>query len=186
MAHSQAYAENEWKNAAPWNPPTMATMAPGQTRSYGVRFLLSDSIRGIEKTLAAAQRPVAVGLPGYILPMDIEGSLFLKSPRRIASIGAEPRGAERLGTWLNLSSTTVRRCSDGRQVSSSPQPSSGNSEISLYWRMPLLCRPGALMQMNASDQPTRRDLLRPHLCCGHSGRPARSRGARPIRGREPH
>ena len=110
MVHTQAYAENEWKNAAPWNPPTMATLAPGQSRRYGVRFLLSDSIRGIEKTLAAAERPVAVGLPGYILPMDIEGSLFLKSPRRIASVQAEPRDA----LSVTRAGMTAPRQADGR------------------------------------------------------------------------
>ena len=93
MVHSQAYAEDAWKNATTWNPPTMATLAPGQSRSYGVRFLLSDSIRGIEQTLATAKRPVAVGLPGYILPMDIEGSLFLKSPQAVRSVEIEPRDA---------------------------------------------------------------------------------------------
>jgi hypothetical protein len=93
MVHSQAYAEDSWKNAAPWNPPTMETLAPGQSRNYGVRFLLSDSIRGIEKTLVSAKRPVAVGLPGYILPMDIEGSLFLKSPQAVRSVEVEPRDA---------------------------------------------------------------------------------------------
>src|SRR5215472_13919947 len=93
MVHSQAYAEDAWKNAVPWNPATMATLAPGQSRNYGVRFLLSDSIRGIEKTLASAKRPVAVGLPGYILPMDIEGSLFLKPPQPVHSMEVEPRDA---------------------------------------------------------------------------------------------
>jgi len=93
VVHSQAYAEDAWKNAVPWNPPTMSTLAPGQSRNYGVRFLLSDSIRGIEKTLAAAKRPVAIGLPGYILPMDIEGSLFLKSPQAVRSVEVEPRDA---------------------------------------------------------------------------------------------
>jgi hypothetical protein len=93
MVHSQAYAEDAWKNAAPWNPPTMATLAPGQSRNYGLRFLLSDSIRGIEKTLASAKRPVAVGLPGYILPMDIEGSLFLKAPQAVRAVEVEPRDA---------------------------------------------------------------------------------------------
>jgi len=106
MAHSQAYAEDAWKNAVPWNPPTMATLAPGQSRSYGVRFLLSDSIRGIEKTLASAKRPVAVGLPGYILPMDIEGSLFLKSTQAVRSVEVQPRDALTVkrtpasGEWL--------------------------------------------------------------------------------------
>ena len=31
----------------------------------------------IEKTLAANDRPVAVGIPGYIVPMDIDAKLFL-------------------------------------------------------------------------------------------------------------
>jgi hypothetical protein len=93
MVHTRAYADDEWKNAAPWNPPTKLTLAPGQSKSYGIRFLLSDSIRNIEKTLAANQRPVAVGIPGYILPMDIEATLFVKSPQRIASIQSEPASA---------------------------------------------------------------------------------------------
>jgi hypothetical protein len=93
MVHTEAYAGDEWKNATPWNPPTKLTLAPGQAKTYGVRFLLSDTIRNIEKTLAANQRPVAVGMPGYILPMDIEASLFVKSPQRIASVQSEPAGA---------------------------------------------------------------------------------------------
>ena len=93
MVHSQAYAENEWKKAQPWNPPTMLTLAPGESRTYGMKFLVSDSIRRIETTLAANKRPVAVGIPGYILPMDIDGKLFLKYPRRVKSIAVAPEGA---------------------------------------------------------------------------------------------
>jgi Family of unknown function (DUF5695) len=93
MVHSQAYAENEWKNAQPWNPPTMLVLAPGQSKTYGVRFLLADRIRDIEKTLIANHRPVAVGIPGYILPMDIDARLFLNYPRHVQSIVAEPAGA---------------------------------------------------------------------------------------------
>ena len=60
MAHSQAYAENEWKNAAGhWNPPTSRTLAPGASVTYGVRFALSPTIRAIEPTLIAEKRPVA-------------------------------------------------------------------------------------------------------------------------------
>ena len=62
----------------PWNPPTSAMLAPGETRTYGVKFLVSDEIRNIEKTLAANSRPVAVGIPGYVLPMGLDGKLFLK------------------------------------------------------------------------------------------------------------
>lgn len=93
MVHSKAYAENEWKNAQPWNPPTMLSLAPGESKTYGLKFVLSDSIRHIEDTLAANNRPVAVGVPGYILPMDMEGRLFLKYAKDVKSAGVEPAGA---------------------------------------------------------------------------------------------
>jgi hypothetical protein len=91
MVHSLAYAGSEWKNARPWNPPTSLTLAPGESKSYGLKFLLSDSIRGIEKTLAASQRPVAIGVPGYVLPTDIDGRLFLQYPETVKSITVEPK-----------------------------------------------------------------------------------------------
>ncbi len=94
MVHSQAYAENEWKDAArPWNPPTSETLAPGESRSYGVEFLVSPEIRDIEKTLMAAKRPVAVGVPGYIVPTDLDVKLFLKSPSKVQSMQVDPAGA---------------------------------------------------------------------------------------------
>ena len=58
------------------------TLAPGQSRAYGLRFLVADAIPNIEKTLAAADRPVAVGIPGYIVPMDLEAKLFLAPGKR--------------------------------------------------------------------------------------------------------
>jgi len=93
MVHSQAFQENEWKKAEPWNPPTTLTLAPGESKTYGVKFLLSDSIRDIEKTLATNHRPVAVGVPGYVLPMDIDGKLFLKYSKPVKSFVTEPQGA---------------------------------------------------------------------------------------------
>lgn len=93
MIHSEAYAENEWKNAQPWNPPSMLSLAPGESKTYGVKFLLSDSIRDIEKTLTTNARPVAVGIPGYVLPMDIDARLFLKYPKTVRSMVVEPAGA---------------------------------------------------------------------------------------------
>ena len=93
MAHSRAYAENEWHDAEPWNTPTTALLAPGETRSWGVRFLLADSVRAIEPTLLANARPVAVGIPGYVLPRDLTGRLFLKHTAGIESIRVEPPGA---------------------------------------------------------------------------------------------
>lgn len=93
MVHSQAFAEDEWKKAEPWLPPTMLTLAPGESKSYGLRFVLSDSIRGIESTLAANSRPVAVGVPGYVLPMDTEARLFLKYPKPVKAMNVVPAGA---------------------------------------------------------------------------------------------
>jgi hypothetical protein len=93
MVHSQAYAENEWKKAEPWNPPTELSIAPGESKTYGLKFLISDSIRDIEKTLADNDRPVAVGVPGYVLPTDIHARLFLKYSRNVKSLEVQPAGA---------------------------------------------------------------------------------------------
>ncbi|HET7038915.1 MAG TPA: DUF5695 domain-containing protein, partial [Gemmatimonadales bacterium] len=93
LAHSVAFADSAWKGVEPWNPPTADTLAPGETRSYGVEFLVAPGIREIEPTLIAAGRPVAVGVPGYVLPMDIEGRLFLKHARGVRSLEVEPSGA---------------------------------------------------------------------------------------------
>jgi Family of unknown function (DUF5695) len=93
MVHSQAYAENEWKQAQPWNRATALTLAPGESKTYGLRFLVSDSIRNIEKTLADNQRPVAVGIPGYVVPTDMPARLFLKYPKGVRSLQVEPAAA---------------------------------------------------------------------------------------------
>lgn len=93
MAHSQAYAEKEWRGVEQWNPPTMTTIAPGATKTYGIRFLVADEIRNIEKTLAANRRPVAVGIPGYILPTDLQARLFLNAPRKVSALTVEPKDA---------------------------------------------------------------------------------------------
>ncbi len=108
MVHSAAYAENEWKNATPWNPPTQVTVAPGESKTYGLEFVTADSIRNIEKTLAENSRPVAVGIPGYVLPTDLEARLFLKYPEAVKSMTVEPaealtfkEGAPASGGWKN-------------------------------------------------------------------------------------
>ncbi|HYK50069.1 MAG TPA: DUF5695 domain-containing protein, partial [Terriglobales bacterium] len=82
-----------WRQAQPWNPPTSLKLSPGESRTYGVRFLLSDSIRNLEKTLADNDRPVAIGVPGYVLPTDIDARLFLKYPASVKSLAVEPDGA---------------------------------------------------------------------------------------------
>ena len=102
MVHSAAYAENEWKAAQPWNPATSLTLAPGESKTYGLKFLLSSSIRDIETTLAQNGRPVAIGVPGYVVPMDIDARLFLKYPKVVASMKVEPDGALSLDGGVRL------------------------------------------------------------------------------------
>jgi hypothetical protein len=93
MVVSAAWQQNEWKNAQPWNLATSFTLAPGASRTYGLRFLLSDTIRDIEPTLAENKLPVAVGVPGYLLPADIDAHLFLRFDEPVRSVSVEPAGA---------------------------------------------------------------------------------------------
>jgi uncharacterized protein DUF5695 len=93
MVHTTAFAENEWKKAQQWNPPTELTLAPGESKTYGLKFLVSDSIRDMESTLEANRRPVAVGIPGYVVPTDLDVRLFLKYAEPVRSISVEPAGA---------------------------------------------------------------------------------------------
>jgi hypothetical protein len=106
MVHSQAFAENEWKDARPWNPPTLVTLRPGESASYGLAFVLAPEIRAIEKTLTAKDRPVVVGIPGYVLATDTEARLFIKYGKPVVSVAVEPRdalsvtgGSARTGGW---------------------------------------------------------------------------------------
>ena len=93
MVHTRAFAEDEWREAVPWNPPTSTTLLPGATKTFGVRFLLAGEIRSIEATLAKNNRPVAIGIPGYVLPMDIDGRLFINYRRKVKSLVVDPAGA---------------------------------------------------------------------------------------------
>jgi hypothetical protein len=93
MVHSQAYSESEWKGVQEWNSATSLTLKPGESKTYGLKLLIASSIRNIERTLSENQRPVAVGVPGYVLPTDINGRLFLKYPVPVKSFAVEPEGA---------------------------------------------------------------------------------------------
>jgi hypothetical protein len=93
MVHSKAYAEQEWKHAQPWNIPSSYKLKPGETCEYGLKFILADSIKGIEHTLIAHNRPVAIGIPGYVLPQDADAKLFLNYNHQVRSVQVEPAGA---------------------------------------------------------------------------------------------
>jgi hypothetical protein len=93
MPHSVGHAIAEWADANPWNDPTSARLAPGESRSYGLKFLLADDLRDIEPALRRHERPVAVGVPGYVLPLDLEATLYLDYVEPVASVRVEPEGA---------------------------------------------------------------------------------------------
>ncbi|MFT0716140.1 DUF5695 domain-containing protein [Flagellimonas lutimaris] len=93
MAHSKAYAEQEWKGVEQWNKPTSLVLEPGEAKSFSLKFVLSEGITNIQETLVKEERPVAVGVPGYVLPQDVEGQLFVDYKNDIASINIEPKGA---------------------------------------------------------------------------------------------
>jgi hypothetical protein len=101
MVHSKAYAETDWKKAEPWNKATSVFVKPGQTVEYGVQFVLASSIKGIEQTLTEQHRPVAVGVPGYVLPQGTNAKLFLNYSKKVKSLQVEPAGA------LSITPTTA-------------------------------------------------------------------------------
>jgi hypothetical protein len=91
---TKAWAQNEWANKEPWNPPTSITLAAGQSVSFGVRFSASkDGVRGLNAVVKSTGTPVAVGVPGYIVPRDLPAQLLLQSNSPVASFTVSPQGA---------------------------------------------------------------------------------------------
>ncbi|MBV4357554.1 DUF5695 domain-containing protein [Pinibacter aurantiacus] len=93
LVHSKAYAQTTWKNAQQWNEPTSVKIMPGETRSYSLQFVLAGDPKNIETTLKKYHRPVAVGVPGYVLPQNVNGKLFLQYGKNVSFINVEPAGA---------------------------------------------------------------------------------------------
>lgn len=90
---SKAYAENEWNATEPWNVPTSITLGPGESISFALRFGLAQDVYDIEDAVASRGIPVAVGVPGYVLPSDMTGKLFLNTKSDVHSIDIEPTDA---------------------------------------------------------------------------------------------
>lgn len=102
--HTLAYAQNEWASVTPWNAPTSAVLQPNQTRTYGLRFALADSIRGIDAALQAAHHPVANAIPGYVVAQDRPAKLFLHHTAAVSSLAVSPAGAL---TWARASDSVA-------------------------------------------------------------------------------
>ncbi|HLV62772.1 DUF5695 domain-containing protein [Galbibacter sp.] len=93
MSMSKSYAQNQWKGVQQWNPPTSMILKPGEEKEFALKFTLANDLRSISDRLSDHKMAVGVGIPGYVLPMDVKGSLFLKSHTAIESITVTPAGA---------------------------------------------------------------------------------------------
>ncbi|MEJ8629795.1 DUF5695 domain-containing protein [Sphingomonas sp. I4] len=114
MVASEAYAQTDWAKAGkPWNDPTSFTLAPGEHRTIGLRLVTAPSIRAIEPTLMAQKRPVVVGVPGYVVPTDLDATLFVHAPTAITGIASYPAGR-----WTYRDSRAGRAGADCRYAAS--------------------------------------------------------------------
>ncbi len=93
MVYSKAYAENEWKSAVQWNTATSGVLKPGETKSNGDKLNVAGAANDIEEKLKEQNRPVAVSVPGYVLPQQVESKLFLKYISGVSKISVEPENA---------------------------------------------------------------------------------------------
>lgn len=90
---SQAWADDQWEGREPWNPPSAVTLAPGDSLTTGVRFSLSDGVRGFDNAVRKTGTPVAKSVPGYILPRNQPAQLWLESDSTVSSTSVTPEGA---------------------------------------------------------------------------------------------
>lgn len=91
---TKAWAENEWSDVQPWNPPSSKTLKPGESMTVGLRFSLSrGGVRDVATTVQNTGTPFAVGVPGYIVPRDLTAQLFLFSQSDVSTITCEPSSA---------------------------------------------------------------------------------------------
>ncbi len=93
MVHSKAHAETDWKGVEQWNEPTSSILKPGEVKNFAIRFVLAPGIRQIEDELIAQQRPVAIGVPGYVVPLHVPAKLFLQYTRDVKNVAVYPTNA---------------------------------------------------------------------------------------------
>lgn len=93
MIHSKALAETAWKGVEQWNTPTSTLLKPNESKTFALQFVLAPSIKEIENTLLKNNRPVAIGAPGYVVPLDNPVKLFIKHNRAIKNIAVYPESA---------------------------------------------------------------------------------------------
>ncbi|MDG3581811.1 DUF5695 domain-containing protein [Galbibacter pacificus] len=115
MPLSKAYAETQWKGVKQWNTPTSTVLQPGEKRDFAIKFVLAKNIREIQQTVLKNKMPVAVGIPGYVLPQDVDGRLFVKSPSEVKKITIKPEGAVSIRKKETLKNGYVEYMVEGQQ-----------------------------------------------------------------------
>jgi len=123
VVHSEAYARAEWRGAAPWAPPTSATLPPGGSATYGLRMILARDVESVGEALLAAGVPVATPLPAATLHADMtDARLHLSTPKGLEVVGSplsDPPGCleaaplssgTAAGHGLRLRPVAVGRC----------------------------------------------------------------------------
>lgn len=93
---TEAWAENEWEAAEPWNTPSSKTLGPGESLTFGLRFSLAqDGVRAIDDAVQATGTPYARGVPGYIIPRDLTAQLLVNpgAGGSVSSLAVDPAGA---------------------------------------------------------------------------------------------
>ncbi|KAG7040371.1 putative glycoside hydrolase family 43 protein [Colletotrichum scovillei] len=72
-------------------------------------------VRGFDKAVRKTSHPTAVSIPGYILPRNLPGSLFLQSDSPVANISVDPQGSLSVTLTGNATYTlTPRESARGR------------------------------------------------------------------------
>jgi len=93
MVYSKAYAEQEWQGVEQWNTPRSIVLKPGELRQVGLKLVVAGQVKNLENKLMQQHRPVAVSVPGYVLPQDVNAKLFLNYPKAVKSIAVYPQEA---------------------------------------------------------------------------------------------
>jgi hypothetical protein len=91
---TKAWAENEWNGTQPWNTPNSRVVLPGASTLVGVRFSLAkEGPRDFDQAIYDTGTPVALGVPGYIIPQDLSAKLFLTDPDLLRRVVVDPPDA---------------------------------------------------------------------------------------------
>jgi hypothetical protein len=131
---SKAWAENEWAGAEPWNTPSSRTLQPGESLQFGVRFSVAkDGIREIDSAIRTTGTPVAIGIPGYIIPRDSAAQLFLQASSGVVSIIAEPSGSLTVTLVANSSYQVTPAASTWGRARLTVQYADGNNQTIHYY-----------------------------------------------------